>query len=85
MSAAPELPGFATVSDANVCNWYFAVFVLTCVGVLIVAYKTLLPALFSKLSVMAKVATLVGLLIPVAYAIAYAGFQFTMCKLALAV
>jgi hypothetical protein len=83
--AVGELPGFASVSDANVCNWYFAVFVLTCVGTLIVAYKTLLPTLFGKISAMAKVSMLVGIMIPLAYALAYAGFQFTMCKRALAV
>ncbi len=83
--AVGELPGFASVSDANVCNWYFAVFVLTAVGVALVLLKSLPPALFAKTSVMTKVVSLFAVLVMTGYSLAYAGFQFTMCKRTLAV
>ncbi len=85
MSAVAELPGFSSVKDAEVCNWYFFVFVLVTIAFLANLMKQMLMVGFAKVPVLTKVIALVLALAVTGFAIANAGFQFTMCKRALSV
>jgi hypothetical protein len=86
MSAFGELPGFASVSDANVCNWFFAMFAFISVYMGFILLTNVLRVGFNKIvPVWVKVLVLVVSLAATGVVIANAGFQFTMCKRALSV
>ena len=83
--AIQEIPGFSSVSDANVCNWYFIMFVFISLVIVGKLLAVLMKAGFANAPVYAKVVSLVVAVATTGVVIANAGFQFTMCKRALSV
>lgn len=85
MSAIAEFPPFASVADAGVCNWFFAMFVLVSVYFGLILLANLTRVSFLKIPVLPKIFLLVLAIAATGIVIGNAGFQFTMCKRALAV
>ncbi len=86
MSAIGELPLFASASNADVCNWFFAVFALLSVYMGFVLLMNMLRVGFNKvIPVWLKVLVLVVSVAATGVVVGNAGFQFTMCKRALSV
>ena len=84
-AAVQELPGFASASNADVCNWYFFVFVFVALVITARLIVAMLQTGFAKVPIVTKVVALLIALATTGFVIANAGFQFTMCKRALSV
>jgi hypothetical protein len=78
-----ELPGFASIQDADVCNWFFFMFVVATVGFAFYLVRILMKVGFANVPVYAKVLVLLIALATTAVAITNAGFQYTLCRRAL--
>lgn len=82
-SITGELPLFAAVQDAGVCNWFFFMFVLATIAFALYFLSILMKVGFATVPVYGKIIALLVAVATPAIAITNAGFQYTLCRRAL--
>ena len=79
---AGELPGVAGIPNRTICDWFFALFVLNCIGaVLMVISLGLLMKLLKSNS--AKAFIVLGKFVEISIVLVTSAFLYTMCNRAL--
>lgn len=79
-----ELPGVAGIPNRTICDWFFALFVLNCIGAVLMVLSLGLLLKLLKGGGVAKTFLVLGKFVQIAIVLVTSAFLYTMCNRSLA-